>query len=144
MNPLNNSSSPHCFALKVFYEDTDVGGIVYHANYVKFMERARTTLLEEKGLSLPTLMQEFGIQFVVRSMQITFFKPARLLEKIFVLTHVIALSKASFSFKQDIRFNPHDEGTIICTGEVNIVCTNLNFKPCGLPKAVRKGLDSES
>ncbi|MFI4937198.1 MAG: YbgC/FadM family acyl-CoA thioesterase [Candidatus Berkiellales bacterium] len=128
----------HHFPVQIYYEDTDAGGIVYHANYIKFMERARTTLLQEKGLSLVALIDTFGIQFVVRSIQINYQQPARLQQTLIVVTKLIDFNKASMTFSQDIYLDPQDVRTMICSGEVIIVCTNLQFKPCKIPEAVGK------
>lgn len=131
---------PHHYPIQIFYEDTDAAGIVYHANYIKYMERARTTLLREKGLSLPALIDTFGIQFVVRAVNITFEKPATLQQNIIVSTDLAKFGKASMVFKQDIYFDPSDMNTMICTGEVVIVCVNKQFKPCAIPAEVIKEL----
>ncbi|MBS0287762.1 MAG: YbgC/FadM family acyl-CoA thioesterase [Proteobacteria bacterium] len=131
---------PHHYPLQIFYEDTDAAGIVYHANYIKYMERARTTLLQEKGLSLPALIDTFGIQFVVRAVNITFEKPATLQQNIIVSTNLAKFGKASMVFKQDIYFDPSDMNTMICTGEVVIVCVDKQFKPCAIPAEVIKEL----
>ncbi|MBS0289923.1 MAG: YbgC/FadM family acyl-CoA thioesterase [Proteobacteria bacterium] len=134
----------HHYPIHIFYEDTDAAGIVYHANYIKFMERARTTLLQEKGLSLPALIDTFGIQFVVRAVNITYEQPARLQEELIVVTELAKYGKASLVFKQNIYFRPEDLKTMICSGEVVIVCVNKQFKPCAIPAAVLKELKSET
>lgn len=130
----------HYYGLQIFYEDTDAAGVVYHANYIKFMERARTTLLQEKGLSLPTLINDFSVQFLVRAVSVTYEKPARLQQNLTVATTITKYGRASLTFKQDIFFNPQNENTMICSGEVVIVCTDLQFKPCGIPAAVLREL----
>jgi acyl-CoA thioester hydrolase len=130
----------HFYPLQIFYEDTDAGGIVYHANYIKFMERARTVLLQEKGLSLPALIDTFGIQFVVRAINITYERPAKLQQNIVVVTDIAKSGKASLTFKQNIYFDPSDANTMICSGEVVIVCTNLQFKPNAIPTSVLREL----
>lgn len=130
----------HNYSIQIFFEDTGADGIVYHANYLKYMERARTTFLQEKGLSLPALLDTFGIQFVVRSIQIDYSKPVRLQQKLIVVTELLDCRKASLIFKQRLYFDPKDEKTIICSGEVVIACTNLQLKPCGIPEAVAREL----
>jgi acyl-CoA thioester hydrolase len=134
----------HYYEIQVFYDDTDALGIVYHANYIKFMERARTVLFQQKGLSLPALVENFGIQFLVRAVKITFEKPARLQQSLVVVTELAKQGKASLTFQQNLYFDPQDPNTMICTGEVVIVCTNLQFKPCSIPKAVLRELKSEN
>lgn len=133
----------HHYPVDIFYEDTDAGGIVYHVNYLKFMERARTTFLREKGLSLAALIDTFGVQFVVRSIQINYEQPARLQQNIVVVTNLTKIGRATLTFTQHVYFDPQDEKTLLCTGEVVIVCTNLQFKPCAIPAVLRE-LKSET
>ncbi len=130
----------HYYPVQIFYEDTDAAGIVYHANYIKYLERARTTLLQQKGLSLPALIDTFGIQFVVRAVNITFEKPAKLQQNIIVSTDLVKQGRASLTFKQNIYFDPSDMDTMICSGEVVVVCVNQQFKPCAIPLEVIKEL----
>lgn len=125
-----------CYTVRVFYEDTDAAGVVYHANYIKYMERARTMFLEQKGLSLPTLIENFKIMFLVKELKVTYEKPARLGQLINVVTHIEKFGKASLRFVQNCYFDPADAQTMICSGEVVIVCTNLEYKPCGIPAAI--------
>ena len=126
----------HYFPVQIFYEDTDAGGIVYHANYLKYMERARTTFLANKGFSLTTLIEELGVQFVVRSIFISYAKPVRLQQNIMVVTKVVKSTKTSLTFTQNIYFDPSDEQSMICSSEVVIVCTNAQLKPCAIPPSV--------
>lgn len=130
----------HFYPLQIFYEDTDAAGIVYHANYLKFMERARTVFLQEKGLSLPALIGTFGVQFLVRAVSVTYEQPARLQQTITVVTNITKFGKASLVFTQNIYFDPLDVKTMICSGEVAIVCTDLQYKPCAIPAAVLREL----
>lgn len=131
---------PHHFQLQVFYEDTDAAGIVYHANYIKFMERARTTFLQENGFSIPTIIENFGVLFVVKAVNITYLQPAKLQQMITVVTELAKVGRASMTFLQRIYLDPHNINTMICTGEVVIVCTDLQFKPCAIPEAVLREL----
>ncbi len=134
---------PHYYPVQIFYEDTDGAGIVYHANYVKYMERARTVLLEEKGFSLPGLKEHYGVQFVVKALDVRYFKPATLQQKLIVVTELSKLGRATLTFTQTLFLDPGDKKTMICSGEVVIVCTNLIFKPCVIPMAVMRELKSE-
>lgn len=126
----------HCYSIQIFYEDTDAAGIVYHANYLNFMERARSILFDQKGLSLTTLIDNFGVQFLVKELKITYIKPARLGQMVNVVTNIKKVGRASMVFEQKVYFDPSDPQTMICSGEVVIVCTNMQFKPCGIPAAV--------
>jgi acyl-CoA thioester hydrolase len=133
----------HYYQVQIFYEDTDGAGIVYHANYAKYMERARTLFLEEKGFTLPDLKESYGVQFVIRTLQIQYEKPATLQQKLIVVTELTKFGKVSLTFQQTLFLDPSDKKTMICSGEVVIVCTNLNFKPCAIPMAVMRELKSE-
>ena len=89
--------------IRVYYEDTDSGGIVYHANYLKYMERARTEWLRARGFDQGRLKQELGVIFVVRSLQIEYEKPAQIDDKLQVVTQVAAQRRASLLFHQLIQ-----------------------------------------
>src|SRR5579872_4994050 len=105
----------HYYPVQIFYEDTDAAGIVYHANYLKYMERARTTYLSDKGLSLVNLLKDYGIQFVVQSININYVRPVRLQENLIVVTNIVKYNKASLVFSQNSYFDPSNEQTMICS-----------------------------
>lgn len=134
----------HYYPIEIFYEDTDAGGVVYHANYIKYMERARTVMLRDKGLSLTGLLDSYGIHFVVKALHISYEKPARLQQNLTVATKITKYGGASLTFSQSLYFDPADEQSIICTGEIVIVCINLSMKPCAIPAAVLGELKSEN
>ncbi|MWN04876.1 acyl-CoA thioester hydrolase [Gilliamella bombicola] len=116
---------------RVYYEDTDAGGVVYHARYLAFYERARTEILRQLGISQQTLLQE-GIAFVVKKMDISYQFPARLDDMLTISSEVEQVRKASIIFKQTI-FNQNKQ--IISTASVLIACVDIiKMKPCGLPK----------
>lgn len=117
--------------VRVYYEDTDAGGVVYHARYLAFFERARTEILRQLDISQQKLLQE-GIAFVVKNMDINYHSPARLDDMLTVSTSVEQVRKASIIFKQTI-FNQNNQ--VICTAKVLIASVDLTkMKPCGLPK----------
>jgi acyl-CoA thioester hydrolase len=98
----------HHMQIRVYYEDTDFSGIVYHANYLRFMERGRTNHLRLMGAEQHTLFAEAeletpGFVFVVRSMQIDFFKPARMDDVLDVVTWPVAVKGASITLAQEVR-----------------------------------------
>ncbi len=93
---------PHQFNLRVYYEDTDAAGVVYYANYLKFIERARTEALIALGLSQPDLTKRFGITFVVRAVTVDYLAPARLEDKLVVTTEITELRRASMKMKQTV------------------------------------------
>ncbi len=116
---------------RVYYEDTDAGGVVYHARYLAFFERARTEMLRELDISQQKLLQE-GIAFVVKKMDISYDFPARLDDMLTISTKVEQIRKASIIFKQTIS-NQNEQ--IISTADVVIACVNMTkMKPCALPK----------
>lgn len=96
------SSKTFIWPVRVYYEDTDAGGVVYYANYLKFFERARTEMLRERGFEQDQLIESEGIIFAVRSVQVDYLKPAHFNELIQVSAEVVQAKKASFTFEQTI------------------------------------------
>lgn len=96
-------SKPHSFPIRVYYEDTDAGGIVYHANYLNFAERARTEALREAGIDQSALWKTHGIGFVVRKATVDYSRPARLDDMLAVETHLEKWGRASLTLVQTIR-----------------------------------------
>ena len=116
---------------RVYYEDTDAGGVVYHARYLAFFERARTEMLRDLDISQQKLLQE-GIAFVVKKMDISYDFPARLDDMLTISTQVEQIRKASIIFKQTIL---NQNKQIISNADVVIACVNMTkMKPCALPK----------
>jgi acyl-CoA thioester hydrolase len=105
--------------VKVYLEDTDAGGIVYHANYLKFFERARTDFLEEHGAGLKGA-QDLGFRFVVHSLSIQFHKPALLGDRLQIVTHAHMASPYRVTFEQ--RAFRAGEPQAITSGKVDVVC----------------------
>ena len=118
---------------RVYYEDTDAGGVVYHARYLAFFERARTEMLRDLDISQQKLLQE-GIAFVVKKMDISYDFPARLDDMLTISTKVEQIRKASIIFKQTIL---NQNKQIISSADVVIACVNMTkMKPCALPKSL--------
>lgn len=116
---------------RVYYEDTDAGGVVYHARYLAFYERARTEMLRQLDINQYKLLQE-GIAFVVKKMDISYDFPARLDDMLTISTQVEQIRKASIIFKQTIL---NQNKQIISNADVVIACVNMTkMKPCALPK----------
>ncbi len=107
--------------VRVYYEDTDAGGIVYYANYLKFLERARTEWLRSLGIEQDTWL-EHGIGFVVRQVQMDLVSPARFNDELEVTVAVTRLGKASVIFSQQVMLHNR---TIVCQAEVKAACVNL-------------------
>ena len=123
---------------RVYYEDTDAGGVVYYANYLKYMERARTEWLRALGVEQDALRKELNVLFAVRSVSIEYKKPARFNDSLEVSVIPHELKPASISFKQDITQENYTEN-LYTSSEVNVVCLNANdFSPCAIPKTLHK------
>lgn len=135
--------------VRVYYEDTDSGGVVYYANYLKFMERARTELLRSLGLEQDRLLQEPGIIFVVHSVSIKYLKPARFNDELNVVTSVLSLGKASIRFKQTVyldsvrQANNKDDG-VLADADITIACLNAKkFKAQSIPATIITKINQE-
>ncbi len=139
-----SSHSVFSIDVRVYYEDTDVGGVVYYANYLKYMERARTDLLRALGCSQSLLFEQERRLFVVRSAALQFAAPARLDDVLEVTAEVAAARRASVRFLQRcIRKNPDGSAEPLVTGDVLIACLNADtFKPCAIPDNLKTVLNS--
>lgn len=125
------------FSFRVYYEDTDAGGVVYHSNYLKFMERARTEWLSHMGLELPSMQSDLSLMFVVRRARVEFIRPAKLSDTIQVEVCLQDLKGSSVVFSQ--RILRGDE--VLVTGEVHVVAISADtFRPCGFPEVVKDKL----
>ena len=93
----------HRYTLRVYYEDTDAGGVVYHASYLRFAERARTEALRDLGIPHAEMMQRFTLMFMVRRIEIDYVRAARLDESLEIVTEALAVRGASVLLRQDIR-----------------------------------------
>jgi acyl-CoA thioester hydrolase len=124
-------NKPFIWPVRVYYEDTDAGGVVFYANYLKYMERARTELLRAKGFEQDELMANEGIIFAVRSLQIDYLKPARFNQLLQVSAEIKNTKKASLEFFQQIT---HDNNLLV-TADVRIACLDVNtMKPKAIPQ----------
>ncbi len=123
--------------VRVYYEDTDAAGVVYYANYLKFMERARTEWLRALGVEQTTLREELGVVFVVRHVVVDYLKPARLNDALTILTRIKQLGQARIRFAQSIQC----DGTLV-TSEIEVVCVNAaTFKPVKIPDHILQLLE---
>ena len=129
------------FALRVYYEDTDSGGVVYYANYLKFMERARTEWLRSFGFEQDELSRRDGILFVVRSARVEYLRPARFNDSLEVGVILDRHGPASLVFQQAVRRG--DE--VLCTGEIKIACLDTaGFSPVPMPEHIISRINSRS
>ncbi len=119
--------------VRVYYEDTDTGGVVYHSNYLNFMERARTEWLRALGFEQDELLRTYGVIFAVSAVSITFHKPARFNELLAVTVALDRRGAASLTLKQEVRRG--DE--LLASGEVRIACLDAQrFVPVAIPARV--------
>ena len=129
--------------VRVYYEDTDSGGVVYYANYLKFFERARTELLRESGLQQDQLIEQYNIIFAVRNINVDYNKPAVFNDLLNVSTEVIEYKKASLTFKQTISRD--DDETVLCQATCKVACLQAKeFKPTAIPEFIIKKIKNES
>lgn len=120
---------------RVYYEDTDAGGVVYHARYLGFFERGRTEFFRDRGLSVHQLHEE-GRLFPVVRMEIDFRYPARLDDLVRVETEIAELGKTSFTLQQ--RLLRAQDAKLLAEGLVTLVCVDTEMKPKRLPLALKE------
>ena len=118
--------------VKVYYEDTDAGGVVYYANYLKYLERARTEALSTIGLSNLQIKDKFGALIIVKSCNIEYKKSAKLEDELEIRSFIKSVSKTSFHMNQIIT---NDETTIV-EAQVHLVFVNENSKPVKVPDII--------
>jgi acyl-CoA thioester hydrolase len=128
----------HILPLRVYYEDTDAQGIVYYANWLRFLERGRTELLRLLGLEHSALRTESGLNWVVRRCTIDYLKPARLDETIDVVTGCGALRGASLDMIQEARRGPET----LVHAELLVACMGNNGRPMRIPATARDALET--
>ncbi len=122
--------SKYCHQFRVYYEDTDAGGVVYHANYLNFFERTRTEWLRAKGLHQSEMRKQANVILAIRSMQIDFVLPARLDDLLTVSAEVMSHSKVTMQMEQEM----HKEGVLLAKAQVEIISLNAEkFKPMRFP-----------
>jgi acyl-CoA thioester hydrolase len=126
--------------VRVYYEDTDAGGVVYYANYLKYIERARTEHLRELGFELATIANESGLVFVVKSVKADYLLPAFLDDTIKVQTSIELVRHASLIFAQKIT--NIEKNTVLFNAEVKVVSVlKNNLKPCAFPQEIMEKLN---
>jgi len=122
--------------VRVYYEDTDAGGVVYYANYLRFMERARTEWLRELGYEQDVL-REYGTLFAVKHVDIDYHRPARFNQRLDVLSTITTMGRVSITFRQRVMY----EQNCLTEASVKVVCLHeATFKPRAIPETMREGL----
>ena len=114
---------------KVYYEDTDSGGVVYYANYLKFLERARTDAITSLNFSNKNLIEKFGIYIIVKSCKLNFHKPAKLEDNLNIISKVLEVKNVSIRMKQNIFVND----SMIVEAEILLASVDEKGKPSKLP-----------
>lgn len=124
--------------VRVYYEDTDSGGVVYYANYLRFMERARTEWMRALGFEQDRLLREDGILFAVRAASIEYLRPARFNDLLSVSLDMVQKGRASLTFKQVVA-GCADEQLPLCSAQVKIACLDAaSFRPHPIPDYILK------
>ena len=129
---------PHLSAFRIYYEDTDLAGIVYYANYFKFIERARTDWVRELGVDQNALKDEAGIVFAVARVEADFKQPARFDDLIEVATHLQSISGARIVLRQTVS---RDEA-VLFDSVVTLVCLSDTGRPAKIPADIRRLMDA--
>ncbi|HYC35915.1 MAG TPA: tol-pal system-associated acyl-CoA thioesterase [Usitatibacter sp.] len=129
----------YSFPVRVYFENTDAGGVVYHAEYLKFLERARTEWLRHLGFDHQTLSRDHGLVFIVTALAADFARAARLDDNLAVSVRLQSLGKVRCVFAQEVRRD--DEALVKAT--VTVACvTEAAFKPAEIPPALRKKMEA--
>ena len=126
-------AAPFAWRVRVYYEDTDLGGVVYYANYLKYLERARSEWLRHLGVSQSALLAESGLLFAITAVNIRYLKPARFEDELVVSVALEQMRRASMVFSQSIRRDTA-AGELLCTAEVTAACLRAqDMRPAALP-----------
>lgn len=121
------------YSLRVYFEDTDAGGIVYYGNYLKFMERARSEWFLQQSIGMKSLMEEHQKVFVVSRTELDYLRSAKLEDILEISTELTELKRVSAVFKQTVTRN----GEVLCEGKTMVACVNTStMKPCAIPVEV--------
>lgn len=124
--------------VRVYYEDTDAGGVVYHANYLKYMERCRSEWLHEAGCDVERVRERFGILFAVRRATLDYLAPARLWDELAVTLVVRKLGKVTLDLEQSV----HRGDMLLCRGMLRLASLEAaSLKPAVMPDRLRKLVD---
>ena len=125
------------WSVRVYYEDTDGGGVVYHANYLKFMERARTEWLRSLGFEQTVLKSRMRIMFVVRGLALQYLRPAQFDDALMVSTRLTRTGRSLLQFEQTIR----RDDTLLTRATVEVACIDAEkFKPVPIPIPIRNAM----
>ena len=124
----------HSINYRVYYEDTDALGIMYHTNYIKFCERGRSELLRDIGLPASQLTEEIGLKFVIRKLEAHYLKMVHLDDELSVHTSVKSMKNTSFVMLQSIEC----QNSVVFEADITVVCVGADHKPMRIPDILRK------
>jgi acyl-CoA thioester hydrolase len=123
--------------VRVYYQDTDAGGVVFHAQYLAFMERARTELLNEAGVDLARFVEKHGILVMVHRIEVTYHSPARLNDLVSVSAEVVKMGRASFVFRQRVE----RAGELLVEADITLALVDrARMKPARMPAELEQAL----
>ena len=125
------------YETKVYYEDTDAGGVVYYANYLKFLERARTEMINSFKLNNKKLLNDYKTLIIVKSINIEYKKPAILEDKLQIYSTIKSITKASFAMCQKIKKNEE----LVLEADIHLVTVNPEGKPIKIPEVLEENLN---
>jgi acyl-CoA thioester hydrolase len=139
------SSTDFSCSARVYYEDTDAGGVVYYANYLKFFERARTEWGRAAGIRQSELNESRGLIFPVKSVAIEYHAPAKLDDELKLSAMVERVGRASIQFKQEIRRVCGTDSVLLADGRVTVVCVDVkDFRPRAIPDDILEKIRSQA
>jgi acyl-CoA thioester hydrolase len=131
---LAGTGQPFLWPVRVYYEDTDAGGVVYYANYLRFMERARTEWLRTLGIEQSVMAAEHRVLFVVRAVNIDYLRPSRFDDSLQVTVEVVNVGGSRIRFLQRVLRGDEE----IVRADVDVVCVNTDtFRPARVPREMR-------
>ena len=125
------------YVTKIYYEDTDAGGVVYYANYLKFLERARSEAIYSLGLSNKEILEKEGVIIIVKTCNIEYKKPAKFEDEIEIISNIKEVKNSSFKMHQVIK----KKSDIISEADVVLVTVNKKGKPVRIPSILKKLID---
>lgn len=146
----SDDSPMFLWPVRIYYEDTDSGGVVYHANYMKFMERARSEWLRSQGFEQDELVRRHGVIFAVRAISLEYLRPARFNDLLQVSVSLLRRGRASLDFQQQVLADegagtPAAPAAVLCSGTVKIACLDsATLRPCRLPQDLITEIASDS
>ena len=135
-------TAPFGHRIRVYWEDTDAGGVVFYANYLKFFERARTEWLRARGVGQQQLRDDTGVIFIVTDTALRYRAPARLDDLLWITVSPTTTGRATMTLQQQAwRHNGDEPPTLLCEGTIRIGCVDVaSFRPCRFPPPITHAL----